>query len=107
MPVAFAAVGLLRWVPASLLVLVAMGWSLMTVLNISNALIQSYVPDHLRGRVMSVYVLVFMGTSPIGSLLAGGVAAKFGEPVMVYLSASVMALAALGTVFFRKTIRQF
>lgn len=107
MPVALVGFGLLRWVPGSLLVLAVMGWGLMTVLNISNALIQSYVPDHLRGRVMSVYVLVFMGTSPIGSLLAGSVAAKFGEPSMVFLSAGVMTLAALGTLFFRKTIKTF
>ena len=37
----------------------------------TNTLIQSMVPDRLRGRVMSVYAMTFMGMAPIGALLAG------------------------------------
>lgn len=107
MPFALLAFALIRWIPGSLILLVVLGWCLMSVLNISNALIQSYVPDHLRGRVMAVYVLVFMGSSPLGSLIAGGVAEKFGEPSMVLLSCMVIALAVTGTFFFRRTIKTF
>ena len=69
----------------------------MSVLNISNALIQSYVPDHLRGRVMSVYTMVFMGSSTVGSLLSGSIASAFGEPKMVIVSTVMITLAVLGT----------
>jgi len=107
MPFILLGFGMLRWIPGSLIFLVFLGWSLMAVLNISNALIQSYVPDHMRGRVMGVYTLVFMGTGPIGSLIVGGVASKFGEPAMVYVSVVVVTIAVLATFFFRKTITQF
>ncbi len=45
------------------------------VTNNSQAIVQSLVPDNLRGRVMGVYTLIFFGSMPIGSLLAGSVAA--------------------------------
>ena len=107
MPFALLGFGLVRHVPSSLTLMMLLGWGMMIVLNISNALIQSYVPDLLRGRVMSVYVLVFFGSSTIGSFLAGNVASALGEPVMVYISAGVVFLAMLATFLFRKTIRQF
>ncbi len=107
LPAALIAFGVTRWIPGTLLLMVVLGWSLMSILNISNALIQSYVPDHLRGRVMSVYTMTFMGSSTVGSLLAGGVASAFGEPAMVIVSTAVVLLAVIGTFVMRKTIRQF
>lgn len=107
MPFALLGFGLVRHIPGSLTLMMLLGWGMMIVLNISNALIQSYVPDLLRGRVMSVYVLVFFGSSTIGSFLAGNVASALGEPVMVYIGAGVMFLAMLATFLYRKTIRQF
>jgi predicted MFS family arabinose efflux permease len=107
MPFALFVFALIRWVPGSLLLLVLLGWCLMAVLNISNAFIQSYVPDHLRGRVMSVYTLVFMGALPLGSLMVGGLASAFGESATAIICASVVLLATVGTFFFRKTIKLF
>jgi len=107
LPFALLGFGLVRDVPFSLSLMVIMGWGMMTVLNISNGLIQSYVPDDLRGRVMSVYVLVFFGSSTIGSFLAGSVASRLGEPVMVFISAGVILMALIATFFFRETIRKF
>jgi predicted MFS family arabinose efflux permease len=46
----------------------------------SNTLVQLVVPDALRGRVMSIYTLLFIGTTPIGSLMAGLIARRFGAP---------------------------
>lgn len=107
MPVALFAFAWMRWIPGSFLLLVLLGWCLMSVLNISNALIQSYVSDHMRGRVMSVYTMVFFGSMPIGSLVAGGLATAFGEPATAMICAGVILLATVGTFFFRKTIQQF
>lgn len=49
----------------------------------SQTLVQLEVPDHLRGRVMSLYVLLMNGTGPIGSMTAGAVAHSFGTPVAI------------------------
>jgi predicted MFS family arabinose efflux permease len=81
-------------VPLSLLVLVGVGWGTMLVLNISNILGQLHVPDHLRGRVMSVYTLCFFGMFPLGSLLLGTVAEVIGEPTTVALGALVTLVFA-------------
>jgi len=64
------------WVSAALLVPV--GYALMVEMASSNTLIQSMVPDELRGRVMSVYSMMFMGMAPVGALLAGFSAHAFG-----------------------------
>jgi MFS family permease len=47
----------------------------------ANTLIQNIVPDALRGRVMSIYMLVFQGLFPIGALMAGFIAQRFSTPV--------------------------
>ena len=83
-----------RWLPLSLLMLVGVGWGLMLVLNMSNILVQSHVPDQLRGRVMSVHAISVFGMLPIGSLLLGSLAQKIGEPITVALGALVVLVFA-------------
>ena len=62
----------------------------------SNTLVQSMVPDKLRGRVMSVYSMMFLGMAPFGSLLAGVLAERVGAPTTVAAGGAVcMAAAAL------------
>jgi hypothetical protein len=53
------------------------------------------VPDRLRGRVMSVYSMMFMGMAPIGSLLAGAAADKFGAPWTV-AGGGIISMAGAG-----------
>ena len=53
----------------------------MTQNATANTLVQTAVPDALRGRVMSVYMMVFLGFFPVGSLIAGAVAERFGVPI--------------------------
>jgi MFS family permease len=88
----FAAV---RWLPLSLLFMAGIGWSYLVSANSANALVQSEVPDELRGRVMSIYTLSFFGLMPIGSLLAGGAAAGIGEPFTVVLGAVIMLVCTM------------
>lgn len=78
-----------RWLPLSLLALAGIGWGFLMFANSSNALIQTLVPDELRGRVMSIFTLSFFGLMPVGSLLAGGVATLLGEPFTVAIGALV------------------
>ena len=96
----------MRWVPASLGMMVAVGWALMSMINTTNALIQSLVPDNLRGRVMGAYALVFMGGSPLGSLIAGWIADRVGEPTTVVIFSSIVLLVATITFFTQPKMRQ-
>ena len=54
----------------------------------SNTLIQSMVPDRLRGRVLAVYSMMFMGMAPFGALTAGALAHHLGAPWTVALGRS-------------------
>jgi MFS family permease len=106
MPIMLFIFAWIRWLPLSLVMLVGAGWSFMMVLNNSNALVQSEVPDHLRGRVMSVYTLVFFGSMPLGSLFAGAFAQKFNEPITVVLGAGVLMAMAIVSWIFLPGIRK-
>jgi MFS family permease len=64
------------WVSAALLVTV--GFTMILNNAVSNTLLQTLVPDAFRGRVMAAYALVFIGFAPIGQLLGGMVASRFG-----------------------------
>jgi MFS family permease len=84
------------------------GLSMMIFVGLVNATVQLAVPDHLRGRVMSVYVLVFLGMMPLGSLAAGMVAQFWGAPVAFSLSAALglFSLALLARRLLRSVPRQ-
>jgi len=69
------------WLSAALLV--PAGFAMMVQMAGSNTLVQAMVPDALRGRVMSVYSMMFMGLAPVGALLAGWLAHRFGAPATV------------------------
>ena len=75
-------------------VLVLVGFSVMIENGSSNTLIQSMVPDNLRGRVMSVYSMMFMGMAPIGSLIAGAAAGRVGAPMTVAAGGTVCLICA-------------
>ena len=55
-----------------MILLLPVGYAMMLQMACSNTLIQVMVPDALRGRVMAVYSMMFMGMAPIGALLGGG-----------------------------------
>jgi MFS family permease len=78
------------WLSAVLLVPV--GFCMMLEMSSSNTLIQAMVPDHLRGRVMSVYSMMFMGMAPFGALFGGAMADRIGAPLTVCMG----AVACLG-----------
>jgi len=77
-PVMVIALSLSKSYHLTLGLLVAAGLGFMTQNATANTLVQTTVADNLRGRVMSVYMMVFLGFFPIGSLIAGAVAERFG-----------------------------
>jgi drug/metabolite transporter superfamily protein YnfA len=60
----------------------------------SNTLVQTMTPDHLRGRVMAVYSMMFIGMSPFGSLLAGALADRLGAPNTVMIGGFICIAGA-------------
>jgi MFS family permease len=92
--VALVAFAFSRTYLLSLALLVPVGFSMMIGMGSSNTLIQSMVPDRLRGRVMSVYSMMFMGMAPIGALLAGTLAGKLGAPLTVASAGAICVVAA-------------
>ena len=83
----------------SVVLLVPAGYGLMLQMASTNTLIQSMVPDDLRGRAMSVYSMMFMGMMPLGSLLAGTLASRIGAPWTVMLGGCGAMIG--GFVFWR------
>ena len=79
----------------SVALLLPVGFCMMLGMASSNTLIQAMTPDHLRGRVMAMYTMMFMGMAPFGSLFAGGIAEHLGAPFTV----SVGAVACIGAAF--------
>jgi MFS family permease len=80
------------WLSAALLIPV--GYTMMLQMAASNTLIQSMVPDELRGRVMAAYSMMFMGMAPFGALLAGSVAEKTSAPLTVALGGVIGLVGA-------------
>jgi MFS family permease len=74
-----------RYFWLSVALLLPAGFSMMLQMACSNTLIQSMVPNQLRGRVMSLYSMMFMGMAPIGALLGGSLAHRVGAPFTIAL----------------------
>ncbi len=76
------------------LALLALAGCAMIVNNaLTNTMLQTLVPDHLRGRVMGFYSFVFVGLSPLGAFQAGAFAERFGAPLAVGAGGLICALA--------------
>ena len=80
---------------AALPIMAAVGWMMSTTMATANTLVQTTAPDELRGRVMSIYMTVFAGTLPIGSLLAGASATALGTPASVAIGGVIVLFATL------------
>lgn len=84
--------------------LVVVGFCATVQMAATNTTLQNRVPDELRGRIMAVYATMFMGVQPIGALIAGGVAKRFGAPHTLALFGLIL-LAGSAIFFFRVVLR--
>lgn len=89
----------------SMAFLVFIGIAVIFTNNLSNTLIQSNVPDNLRGRVMSIFSLTFFGFMSLGSLLMGQVAELLNEPAAVLVGGTMIFLYALLLFYFVPRLR--
>ncbi|MEJ2656843.1 MAG: MFS transporter [Desulfobacterales bacterium] len=85
----------------SLGLMVLTGTGQMILMATSNTLLQTLVDDDKRGRVMSFYIMAFMGATPIGSLIAGFLASKISATWTVFIGG---VICICGAVFFAKRL---
>ena len=90
----------------SLLFLFGLGFALVMALALTNTLLQKLVTDQMRGRVMSMFLLSFVGTMPIGNILAGTASNHFGPQRTLAVGGFIITLVATGVAIFNKRLRE-
>jgi MFS family permease len=105
MPIMMVVFAYMHWLIPSLLAMAAMGFSFMMIVNLSNAMVQTRIPDEMRGRVMGIYTFFFFGAIPLGSLIAGWAADIIGEPLTVIISAVILLVFALWVIWRQPALR--
>jgi MFS family permease len=98
----FGAVAVTRVFALSAALLVALGFAGIIFAITANTLLQLESPDALRGRIMSVYVLLFMGSTPVGGFLIGTLSDALGVPAALFICA-ILCLAGVifAVVYYR------
>jgi len=99
-PILLFAFALSRHYPISICLLAGIGFAFVIQNAPANSLLQSLVPDHLRGRVMAIYVSLFLGLMRLGSLLVGLLAEVTSATTALLLTGAASLVASL--VVFRK-----
>jgi MFS family permease len=89
----------------SLVYLFLMGFAIVCSIAVTNTLLQQLVTDEMRGRVMSMFILSFIGAMPIGNLLAGSGAQRFGAPRTLATGGLVITLFATYLAIRNKRLR--
>jgi MFS family permease len=90
----------------SCLLLFAAGAALIVVFSMTASLVQLIVPDHLRGRVVSIYMVAFRGGMPLGSLAGGYAASLTSAPYVLMINGGLVSVVALYFLFRSHGIRE-
>ena len=85
----------------SLVLCLMLGFCMTFQLSGSHSLLQLSVPEQLRGRLMSVWTIMIMGLSPLGSFMVGWAASHYGAPPVILVTAVIGILSALIYLVFR------
>jgi len=88
----------------SLIIVALIGFSMMAVFAIMNALVQLITTDEMRGRVMSVYNCAFRGGMPMGNLLSGWLVPMFSAPIIVGANGVLLALIAFYCLLVQRRV---
>ncbi len=94
------AVGLSRWQPVTAALSLLIGMASILFMTSANTRLQLVVAGEMRGRVMGMYALLFMGTTPIGSLLVGTLAEKNGVSWTVVEMGAVCAVGVVVAIWY-------
>ena len=106
-PIGLIALSLSHSYLLSIVCLILIGWGMMMFLAVSNSIIQVASPDFLRGRVLSVRTLVFMGFAPIGALQIGAIAERIGVAPSMAIGAIAFLLGTIYLVVRSRAILEF
>lgn len=98
-PLGIIALSLSRNYLVSVVCLVVIGFGMMLFLAVSNSIVQVASPDELRGRILSLRTLVFMGVAPIGALQVGWLAQRFGIQTSLVIGGGLCLVSALYFAF--------
>ncbi len=101
-----AGVAFSNWLPTTAVLLILLGLASISYTATSNTLLQLNSPDHLRGRVMSIYFLLFAGSTPIGGFITGWLAERIGVPETLLLEAALCLIGVLGGIRYYMQHRQ-
>jgi MFS family permease len=86
--------------------LFCLGFAIVTSVAVTNTLLQKLVTDEMRGRVMSMFILSFIGTMPIGNIIAGSASHRFGAPRTLAVGGVIISLFATAMIFFNRRLRE-
>ena len=100
-----AAFALLPPTGVSYVVLFFGGATLLMVFSLTNSLVQLAVPDELRGRVISIYLVAFRGGMPLGSLVSGYLITLTSAPVVIAANGSLLVLVAIYALLRSPSVR--
>ena len=106
MSIALAGFALSRDFVVSLLLLVIVGCGTTIAMSTTNTMIQLSLPNELRGRVMSMYTMIMMGSMPLGAAILGSLATGIGVPETLALGAVGCLVALLAVNFYAPAIRK-
>jgi MFS family permease len=93
-----------RTLPLALACMVVTGFGIMVQAAGSNTVLQTIVPDETRGRVMSFFLMAYLGTAPFGSLLAGALSRRVGVP---WTLAAGGVFCGVGALWFAGALPEF
>ena len=90
----------------SMIFLFSLGFAIVVSVANTNTLLQQLVTDSMRGRVMSMFILSFMGTMPFGNIIAGSASHTFGAPHTLAFGGIAVTLVAVLMAMFNKRLRE-
>ncbi len=101
--IAFAQATHLAW---SLIFLFGVGFAVITSVAVTNTLLQQLVTDEMRGRVMSMFILSFIGAMPLGNLLAGAVSHRYNAPFALTAGGVCIIVYVIFVAFANPRLRE-
>lgn len=90
---------------AAAVFLFLIGLGIVSQFSMMNTVIQNSIDDHMRGRVMAIYTISFIGLAPIGNFEIGLMAEKFGTEFAIRLNAFVLVTFGLFLFYYRKKLK--
>src|ERR1700682_518433 len=99
-----AGFALSRWLVLSCILVFFSGGLLLAVFATISSLVQMITSDHMRGRVMSVYMVAFRGGMPVGSLIMGALVKGYTAPVVLAVNGVLLALLGCYFLMFHRRV---